>query len=302
MIIFLYSLMCFIFGTTFLAIKVGIDAGFPPFLSAGIRFLLAGLLIFIYFYSKNRSVLSLLFRKELVAAGFSLTFITFACLYWAEQYVTSGIAAILSATGPMLIIILQSVFLKKGISKISLAGILIGFIGVMLLFSPGLTIEVNGQWIIGCGIILIGEIGYAAGTIYSSKLISSLPSQSPIVLNAIQMIYGGVFLLIIAFIAKENIPASSKEGLLAIIYLTVAGSMIGHTIYYYLVAKTNAFLPSTWLYVSPIIALTIGRFYYHEYFHPIMLIGAFFIIASLILINFTKVADYVTQKKIVSVK
>jgi drug/metabolite transporter (DMT)-like permease len=78
--------------------------------------------------------------------------------------------------------------------------------------------------------------------------------------------------------------------------------MMGHTIYYYLVAKTNAFIPSTWLYVSPIIALTIGRFYYGEYFHPIMFLGAFFIIVSLVLINFPKIAGYFTQKKMLSAK
>ncbi|MFT8319684.1 MAG: EamA family transporter [Bacillus sp. (in: firmicutes)] len=301
MIIFLYSVMCFIFGTTFLAIKVGIDAGFPPFLSAGIRFLLAGCIIFFYFYIKNRSILSLLFRKELIVTGFSLTFITFASLYWAEQYVTSGIAAILSATGPMLIMLLQSIFLKTRTTKISMIGIFIGFIGVLFLFLPGLTFEVSTQWFVGCTIILFGEIGYAAGTIYSTKVIAKFQSQSPIALNAVQMIYGGIFLIIIALFANESIPAFSTKGIISIIYLTIAGSMLGHTIYYYLVAKTNSFIPSTWLYVSPIIALSIGRFFYHEFFHPIMLIGAFFILASLLLINLPKITG-LARKKVLSVK
>ncbi|MGP7818314.1 DMT family transporter [Niallia sp. 01092] len=302
MIVFLYSVMCFIFGTTFLAIKVGIDAGFPPFLSAGIRFLLAGSIIFCYFSFKNRNILRLLLCKELIITGFSLTFITFASLYWAEQYVTSGIAAILSATGPMLIIVLQSIFLKKQTTKISILGISIGFIGVLFLFLPGLSIDVSTKWIFGCGIILLGEIGYAAGTIYSSKVIATFQSQSPIVLNAVQMIYGGLFLLLIAVFTMESIPSLKAEGIISVIYLTVAGSMLGHTIYYYLVAKTNTFIPSTWLYVSPVIALTIGRFFYNEYFHPIMLIGAFFIISSLVLINLSKITGYLTEKKILSAK
>jgi len=302
MTIFLYSLMCFIFGTTFLAIKIGVDVGLPPFFSAGIRFLLAGAVIFLFFVYRMSSIKSLLFRKELIFTGFSLTFITFSCLYWAEQFVTSGVAAVLSATGPLLIIMLQRMMFKTRITFISIIGVIIGFIGVVFLFLPGLAIEFNTKWLIGCGAILIGEVGYAWGTIYSSKVIAAFHSVSPIALNAVQMIYGGIFLIVLSAIAGEPIPAFSMEGISSIAYLIIAGSMLGHTIYYYLVAKTNAFFPSTWLYVSPLIALAIGSFFYNEYFHPIMLIGILFILTSLFLINYHKIHHHIKGKKITAAK
>ncbi|PKG23016.1 DMT family transporter [Niallia nealsonii] len=302
MIIFLYSIMCFIFGTTFLAIKIGVDAGLPPFFSAGIRFLLAGAIIFLFFFCRDRSIRGLLLRKELIFTGFSLTFITFSCLYWAEQYVTSGIAAVLSATGPILIIMLQRIMFKTRIAMISMIGVVIGFIGVLFLFLPGLTIEFNTKWLIGCSVILLGEIGYAWGTIYSSKVIAALKSDSPIVLNAVQMIYGGLFLIMISVISKESIPSFSIEGISSIAYLIIAGSMLGHTIYYYLVAKTNSFFPSTWLYVSPLIALAIGSLFYKEYFHPIMFVGILFILTSLLLINYHKIQNHAKSKKITAAK
>lgn len=302
MIIILYLVMCLIFGTTFLAIKLGMEAGLPPFFSAGIRFFLAGGIILLFLFFKNKNLISLLWRKELIFTGFTLTFVTFSSLYWAEQYVTSGAAAILSATGPIIIILIQNMFMKVRINLFSMIGILVGFSGVLFLFLPGLSIEWNQHWVLGCGIIIIGEIGYAIGTIYSSKTIIKFNQVPPIVLNAVQMLYGGLFLLLLSLIFGEGLPHANMSGFLSMVYLIIAGSMIGHTIYYYLVAKTNTFFPSTWLYVSPLIALTIGYYFYQEFFHPIMLIGVILILTSLIMINMEKIANLLGYKKSIVVK
>ncbi|MGG0736777.1 DMT family transporter [Niallia taxi] len=302
MTIFLYSLMCFIFGTTFLAIKIGVDEGFPPFLSAGIRFLAAGAILYLILLARKKTSWRLLWRKELMFTGFTLTFITFACLYWAEQFVSSGIAAVLSASAPIIIILIQTAFMGIKIDRASIVGIILGFIGVFFLFLPGLSITWNALWIIGCGIILFGQIGYATGSIWSGKIISTFKKESPMALNAVQMIYGGLFLLLLSLFTGETAPKITMPGFLSILYLTAAGSMIAHTIYYYLVAKTNAFLPSTWLYVSPLIALTIGHFFYNEAIHPVMLFGVFLILSSLILVNLRKILQLAVVKKMASSK
>ncbi|KAB7667179.1 DMT family transporter [Bacillus sp. B1-b2] len=302
MTIILYSIMCFIFGTTFLAIKVGVDQGFPPFLSAGIRFFAAGAVLYLFLLGRKRTTWKLLLRKELMLTGFSLTFITFASLYWAEQFVSSGIAAILSASGPIMIVLLQNIFLRVKMDKSSIIGVIVGFIGVFFLFLPGFTINWSLHWIIGCGIILIGEIGYAAGSIYSSKIIGVFKEESPIALNAVQMIYGGIFLLVLSLLTRETVHSLTIPVFFSLVYLTIAGSMVAHTIYYYLVAKTNAFLPSTWLYVSPLIALGIGHFFYKEDVHPVMFIGVILILSSLVLINIRKIMQFVNIKKMASSK
>lgn len=300
MTVIMYCIMCFIFGTTFLAIKVGVDEGFPPFLSAGIRFLAAGAILYFFLLIRKRTSWKLLCRKELMFTGFSLTFITFASLYWAEQFVSSGIAAVLSASGPIMIILIQTAFLRIKMNLSSICGVIIGFIGVFFLFLPGLTIDWSIRWILGCGIILLGEIGYAVGTIYSGKIIGIFKEESPMAMNAVQMIYGGIFLLLLSLFTRETAPALTIPIFLSIVYLTIAVSMIAHTIYYYLVAKTNAFLPSTWLYVSPLIALTIGHFFYEENVHPVMLIGVFLILSSLVLINFRKIIEFIGIKNMAS--
>ncbi|MFC0270375.1 DMT family transporter [Metabacillus herbersteinensis] len=288
MVVVNYLLMCLIFGTTFLAIKIGVDAGVPPFFSAGLRFFIAGLLLFSFMVWRRKTTITLFFWKEMFFTGIGLTFGTFATLYWAEQYVTSGIAAILSATGPMMIMLIQTFVLKQRGSRTAIIGCVVGVIGVTLLILPSFSIVINPYWMIGCIAIIIGEVFYASGTIYTKHVIQTFQTVSPIALNAAQMMHGGILLLILSFFT-ENIEFESiitKSSIGSLIYLIIFGSMVGHSLYYWLVTKTNPVFPSTWLYISPLIAVVLGVIYYHEYFSWLTGIGALTIIVGTLLVNF----------------
>jgi drug/metabolite transporter (DMT)-like permease len=287
MIIFSYLLMCVIFGTTFLAIKVGIDAGAPPFFSAGIRFLLAGLILFVWMVWKRRAKVSLLLRKEMLITGIGLTFGTFSALYWAEQYVTSGIAAVLSATGPIMILLLQAIILRQKVSVQSMSGCFIGFAGVILLLLPSISVEVNLFWVFGCIMILVGEIFYSSGALYSKHVIQRFTDTSPIALNAAQMMYGGGMLLLLSLFTEHvNIESIlTLNTVSSLLYLIVIGSMMGHSIFYWLVAKTNPVFPSTWLYISPLIAVGLGVLLYNEVISWIAVTGVVTIIIGIVLVN-----------------
>lgn len=287
MVIINYFIMCLIFGTTFLAIKVGIDAAAPPFFSAGVRFLAAGLILFLWMVWRKKASFALLLRKEMLFTGIGLTFGTFSTLYWAEQYVSSGIAAVLSATGPLMILILQMLIFHQKASGVSLLGILLGFTGVILLVLPSLTVSVGLWWGIGCVAILIGEIFYSSGTLYSKKVIQSFPKESPIALNAAQMIYGGVLLLLLSCFTEQvhSEVLVSPAAIGSLLYLIVVGSMVGHSLFYWLIAKTNPIFPATWLYVSPLIALTIGVLFYGETINWVTVLGGITVISGTIISN-----------------
>lgn len=298
MVIFYYFFMCFIFGTTFLAIKIGVDAGAPPFLSAGLRFFIAGLLLFCYLLWRKKATMALLFRKEMLFTGVGLTFGTFATLYWAEQYVTSGIAAVLSATGPMMIIVIQTILLKQKASRTALIGCIIGIIGVTLLVLPSFTIDISSFWMIGCFAIIIGEVFYASGTIYTRYVVRKFDKTSAIALNAVQMMYGAILLIILSLFTEdiqfEYVLSPVSIG--SLLYLIIFGSMIGHSIYYWLVARTNPVFPSTWLYISPIIAVILGVIFYHEYISWLTGIGTLTIIVGVILVNITTLKELFGRK------
>ncbi|TVX93819.1 DMT family transporter [Paenibacillus agilis] len=287
MIIVNFVLMCMVFGTTFLAIKVGVDAGAPPFFSAGIRFVIAGSLILIWMVLKKKASFSLLVRKEMWLIGIGLTFGTFSLVYWAEQYVSSGTAAVLSATAPIVIILMQMVLYRNRVEGRKMIGCFISLAGVVVLVLPQLSLGTDTLWLLGCTAILVGQIFYAGGALYSKKVIGRFSETSPIAQNAAQMLCGGILLLVLSAFS-ERIQLESLLSMQVIgsqIYLIVIGSMVGHTIFYWLVANTNPLFPSMWLYISPFIAVSIGSLLYNEAVSIYMIVGSVATIVGLVVAN-----------------
>ncbi|UFU00653.1 EamA family transporter [Radiobacillus kanasensis] len=304
MIFIQYVIMCFIFGTTFLAIKLGVDSGAPPFLSAGLRFFVAGLVLYIFMLILKKATWRLFFKKELFLTGIGLTFGTFSSLYWAEQYVSSGMASILSATGPMMIMCMQFFILREVLSKRSWYGILIGFLGVISLLSSSFTIHANWMILFGSLVILIGELFYAGGALYSKTVSRKWQNISPIALNAVQMIHGGLLLFLLSALTERTGVKSvlSIDTLLPLLYLTVVGSMVGHSLFYWLVSKTDPVFPSTWLYISPIIAVVIGAIFNGETITVWMAIGILMIISGTITVNWEALKGMVSKIRLSNLK
>ncbi|KKD55631.1 MULTISPECIES: DMT family transporter [Paenibacillus] len=282
-----FTVMCLIFGTTFLAIKVGVEAGLPPFLSAGARFMTAGAILFIAMRLSGKVRWSLLWRKEMLLIGTGTTFGTFSTLYWAEQYVSSGIGAILSATGPMMIVLMQSAILRQKTTRITLMGCMISFLGVVLVVLPGLAVQISGLWLAGCIAILLGELCYSGGALYSKRVMDAFRDTNPIALNAAQMFHGGWMLLVLsAFTEPWNSEGwNLLPAIGSLFYLILFGSMIAQTLFYWLMARTNPLFPTTWLYISPPIAVGLGAFLYGEHVSWWMLAGVLLIVTGLMCMN-----------------
>ncbi|MGN7411522.1 DMT family transporter [Paenibacillus sp. SAF-068] len=282
-----FTVMCLIFGTTFLAIKIGVEAGMPPFLSAGLRFVIAGALMFAWMWMKGKVSWSLLFRKEMLLTGAGLTFGTFATLYWAEQHVSSGVGAILSATGPLMIMLMQTALLRQKTSARMITGCLIGFTGVVLVVLPGVSLGAGSLFMWGCIAVLVGEVCYSAGALYSKKVINQFKEANPVAINAVQMMYGGLLLSLLSAVteswnmsALDWVPAVSS-----VIYLTVIGSMVGHSLFYWIMSRTNPLFPATWLYISPPIAVGLGAVVYGEHVSWITWIGVALVVSGLLAMN-----------------
>ncbi|PEB39853.1 DMT family transporter [Bacillus pseudomycoides] len=300
MVIFNYILICMIFGTTFLTIKIGIEAGAPPLFSAGIRFFLAGVILIIIFTLKRKGIIPYLLSKRIIYAGFCLTFMTFATLYWAEQYISSGLAAVLSATGPMMILLLQSKRNKTKLQREQFLALIIALIGVVCISLPGIHQQLTFIWSIACLVILVGELFYGIGSIHSKEILSDLPKVSPFLINGIQMFYGGLFLLISSiFIEQPNLDILTSWSVQwPILYLIFVGSIGGHGLYYWLLSKTNPVFPSTWLYVSPLIAVITGYVFLGEPINPVMGIGACLILMGVFLANRSTLGVYFKQGRL----
>ena len=294
MVIFNYILVCIIFGTTFLTIKIGIEAGAPPLFSAGIRFFLAGVILMIIFKLKRKEIMPHIFSKRIIYAGFCLTFMTFASLYWSEQYISSGLAAVLSATGPMMILLIQAKRNREKLQKEQLVALVIALIGVIFVSLPGMHQQVSFIWSIACIVLVIGELFYGIGSIRSKEILSDLSNVSPFLINGIQMFYGGILLLIASIIVEQpNVTVLTSWSVQwPILYLIFIGSIGGHGLYYWLLSKTNPVFPSTWLYVSPLIAIIVGYIILGEPLNPTMGMGACLILIGVFLANRSTLRTY----------
>ncbi|HDR4682574.1 DMT family transporter [Bacillus cereus] len=294
MVIFNYILVCIIFGTTFLTIKIGIEAGAPPLFSAGIRFFLAGIILMIIFKLKRKEIMPHIFSKRIMYAGFCLTFMTFASLYWSEQYISSGLAAVLSATGPMMILLIQAKRNREKLQKEQLVALVIALAGVIFVSLPGMHQQVSFIWSIACIVLVIGELFYGIGSIRSKEILSDLSNVSPFLINGIQMFYGGILLLIASIIVEQpNVTVLTSWSVQwPILYLIFIGSIGGHGLYYWLLSKTNPVFPSTWLYVSPLIAIIVGYIILGEPLNPTMGMGACLILIGVFLANRSTLRTY----------
>ncbi|OWA34375.1 EamA family transporter [Saccharibacillus sp. O16] len=304
MILMGYFTMCLIFGTTFLAIKLGVEAGLPPFLGAGVRFFAAGLLVMLIMAARRKISFSLLLRKETLLTGFGLTFCTFAALYWAEQYISSGLASVLSATGPAFILLLQAGVSRIRIPKIALTGTLIGTAGVAVLLLPGSEGTHEPMWLIAGLVVVAGEIGYASGALLAKHASAKLPEASPLSLNAAQMMHGGWMLLLLSLLTESGYGGVTNvsQAMLSLLYLTLIGSMAGHSLFYWLVSRTHPVFPTTWLYVSPFIALALGAYLYNEPLHANAAVGSLIVVVGVLLTNWPSIRLLLRSRRLAQVE
>ncbi|MGA9228339.1 MAG: EamA family transporter, partial [Mesobacillus sp.] len=246
MIVFFYLVMCFIFGTTFLLIKIGLGTGWSPFLFSGLRFILAGGVIigFLQLFSKKGSLKPSI-HLQIARLSFFMTTVPFAALYWSEQYLSSGEAAVIVATSPIFILIINYFTKQERFNSLRFIGSLISLGGIGLLFFNEISIDSSSESAIAKLVLLLAEWAFAYGSIQSKKILIDL--LDPFILNGYQMLYGGGFLMVISLIFNEDysLPAES-HGWLILIYFILFASILSYGIFYWLLKHTSVYFPTTW--------------------------------------------------------
>jgi drug/metabolite transporter (DMT)-like permease len=254
-------------GSSFLAIKVSIDT-IPPLLSSGIRFLIAGSIIFsIYFirrsHYKNEEHIGWQQWKDTIILGAILLLGGQGLLTWGTQYLASGISGLLNSTIPLWVAILALVIFKKRISKLMIIGLAAGFSGLMLLVAPSLGSGTLSP--IGTAALMISSILWALGSLYSSQ--AKLP-VSMLASSGMLMISGGLIITGVSLALGEyrdlEISQISGQSLAALIYLIAIITIVGFTDFYWLLRVTTPSLANTFAYVSPVIAVILGALLLRE--------------------------------------
>jgi drug/metabolite transporter (DMT)-like permease len=283
-----FAIIYFVWGSTFLAIRVGVRE-VPPLILAAMRFGVAGAIL--YGSSMARGERAPTKHQWLSASliAFFIFVVDYGSLFWAEQRVPSGIAAVVLATIPAFMTLSEIIFLRTQRLTFRLAlALLIGIGGVAVLMSR--TLNLGGAPIdfLGALALILASMSWSVSSVLTRKL--ALP-ESKMVSSGAQMVAGGVLLTIAAAALGEfrNFhPASvSRAVWLSLAYLIVAGSIIGYTAYLWLIHHESPTKVGTYAYVNPLVAVLVGYFLGGEAFGPRTILGTLLVLVSVIVITTT---------------
>jgi len=292
-----FGVIYFVWGSTYLAIRVGVRE-VPPFLLAAMRFAIAGFILYSWMIARGESSPS---RREWgsICVLATLFFVLdYGLLFWAEQRVPSGIAAVMMATIPVFMALLEIIFLRtqKLTSRLALA-LLIGIGGVATLMGASLKNGAGSLYLAGPAALLVASMSWAVSSVLARKL--PLPS-SKVMSSGAQMLAGGVFLALASAGLGEfrnfHPGAVSREAWLALLYLIVAGSIVAFTAYLWLIDHESPTRVGTYAYVNPVVAVLVGYFLGGERLGERTILGTLLVLVSVVVITTTRRSAVATAR------
>jgi drug/metabolite transporter (DMT)-like permease len=283
-----FAIIYFVWGSTFLFIRVGVRE-VPPLLLAAMRFLIAGLILYGWTAARGEHAPSGRQWLSIVVLSLLIFVMDYGLLFWAEQRVPSGIAAVILATIPVFMVLAEIFLLRTQTLTPRLAlALLVGVGGVAVLVSHSLNLAGAPVDRLGAAALVLAAMSWSVASVMTRKL--PLP-VSKVMSSGAQMLSGGVFLTLAAAIRGEFAgfhPAEVSRGAwLALAYLIVAGSIVGFTAYVWLIHRESPTKVGTYAYVNPVVAVLLGYFWGGEGLGLRTVMGTAAVLTSVILITTT---------------
>jgi drug/metabolite transporter (DMT)-like permease len=281
-----FAIIYLVWGSTFLAIRVGVRE-VPPFLLAAMRFLVAGLVLYLWMIARGeRGPTARQWRSAFILAVLIFV-VDYGLVFWAEQWVPSGITAVMMATIAVFMALSEIILLRtQRLSLRLVVALVVGIGGVAVLMSR--SFHLGGAPINRAGAIalIVGAIGWSVASALTRKL--PLP-PSKVMSSGAQMFAGGVLLTFTAAALgefRDFHPLSVSRGAwFALLYLIIAGSIIAFTAYVWLIHHESPTRVGTYAYVNPVVAVLIGYFFGGEALGLRTILGTVFVLASVVLIT-----------------
>jgi len=287
-VILAFAAIYLIWGSTYLGIRIAIET-MPPLLMAGARHLTAGIVMFAVCRAMGMSMPTPRHWVSALAIGGLMLLGGNGAVSWSEQLVPSGLAALVIATVPLWIALLE--WRIKGIRPAAqaMAGIGLGLLGVALLIGPGRLLGGHAPNPLGVGVLLTGAFAWSLGSLYSRR--APLPPH-PLLVVSSQMVAGGLLLLLAGLATGEasrvNPGALSLRSAAAFAYLVLFGSIVGYTAYIWLLRVTTPERVATYAFVNPVVAVLLGWAFAGEALTPRILSAAAVIVAAVVLVTWRR--------------
>ncbi|WP_263354657.1 EamA family transporter [Acidicapsa acidisoli] len=294
-----FAIIYFVWGSTFLAIRIGVRE-VPPFLFAAMRFAVAGLVLFGWMIAKGeRSPKGREWLSALLLATLIFVF-DYGLLFWAEQRVPSGIAAVMLATIPAFMALSEIVLLRtqRLTARLALA-LVIGLGGVAVLVSRSLNLGGAPIDRAGSVALIVAAMSWSIASALTRRL--PLP-ESKVMSSGAQMLAGGVLLTLAAAVRGEfrglDLTTVSRGAWMALLYLIVAGSIIGFTAYVWLIHHESPTKVGTYAYVNPVVAVVVGYFLGGEALGVRTILGTLLVLTSVVVITTTRATKSTTETRV----
>lgn len=275
--------VCIIWGTTYLAIRIGVE-DIPPMLFAGFRWIIAGSIFILILKATGKSLPKKENLKHIAVMGIAMLGFGNGLVVVGEQWISSGLAALLITTVPFWIVGMESV-LPTGpkLNYKIILGLIVGLLGVTFIFGSDWDDLFKMEYLLGVLSIFGAVVAWSFGSVYSKyKKVGVHPLMSA----SVQMLFAGTLQIILGFIiGEQNSISYTEEGLLSLAYLIVVGSIFGYGSYIYAIEHLPLSLVSTYAYVNPVIAVFLGWFFLNEKLDLLIVIGAVVIIGGVVLVK-----------------
>ena len=279
------AFICIVWGTTYLAIRVGV-MHYPAFLFAGVRQTIAGVILSAAALSvnKNFDFSGVNIRRQMLI-GFLMLSLGNGFVTWGEKYIPSGIAALICSMMPIFAVTFN-LFSSK-VEKLNLLtgiGMLLGTLGVGLIFRNDISNLSNPSYLAGIGAVLLATGSWAWGSLINKK---NLNPVNAFLNSGMQLFFGGIFMLIISPFADNlhGIRWYNRDGLLALIYLIVFGSALSYAAYMYALSKLPVGVATIYSYINPMVAVLLGFVVFREPLNIYTVFSFVSIILAVLLVN-----------------
>jgi drug/metabolite transporter (DMT)-like permease len=281
-----------IWGSTFTAIKWGLES-FPPFMLSGLRFLMAGIIFFAVSRIRDFKTIKVPQIRREMLIGIFLT-IGNAGVCWAEQFISSGVAALIVGAVPVMFILFNWLSFEKKVPTTSaMIGFAVGMTGIMLISMDSAT-AVDWRGVVA---LIIANCSWVIGSLMMRTTVTTIPYFPR---ASIQLVTGGLFNLLLSTFMGESLLSFEKiemKGILSVAYLALAGTILAYTCYSYLMRTVKTELASTYALVNPILAVLLGVIWLNEPFTMKIAIAATLIIGSVFLVIYGEKLVPVKVKK-----
>lgn len=277
-------LVCFFWGTTYLAIRIGVQTC-PPFLFSGLRMLFAGLILGVYLlFNKPDTKITARMIWLNALAGLLFFCLGVGMVGWAEKQIPSGLAALICSLPPVWIVLINVFFYRvEKLNFMIVAGVLLGLGGIVLVFHEHLTDLLRPEYRLAVAVAVCGNFSWVIATLIVKK---GKPSEFPIFNSCLQMVSGGLALMILhlAFEGSESV-IWTRDTVEALVYLVIFGSVIAFAAYSYALAKLPVTLVSMHTYANVFVAIAFGWLILHETVNMLIIFAVTVTMLGIYLVN-----------------